>query len=108
MMVLRARRGATGSKYVTLRGGRRRALPFLLVRSGGCARSSILCGETTELSGKGVLRSLSSSSAIRLRPHRSGQAAFPHPALPGSHPHGAARGVQGGVIRGGGGGRHAG
>ena len=32
-------------------------------------------------------RSWSSSSAIRLRPHRSGQAAFPHPALPGSHPH---------------------
>ena len=31
--------------------------------------------------------SRSSSSAIRLRPHRSGQAAFPHPALPGSHPH---------------------
>ena len=28
--------------------------------------------------------SWSSSSAIRLRPHRSGQAAFPHPALPGS------------------------
>ena len=34
MMVLRARRGATGSKYVTLRGGLRRAIPFLLVRSG--------------------------------------------------------------------------
>jgi hypothetical protein len=39
MMVLRARRGRTGSKYVTLRGGRRRAIPFLLVRSGWCARS---------------------------------------------------------------------
>ena len=39
--------------------------------------------------------SWSSSSAIRLRPHRSGQAAFPHPALPGSHPHQALRGVQG-------------
>ena len=36
-MVLRARRGGTGSKYVTLRGGVRRAIPFLLVRSGGCA-----------------------------------------------------------------------
>src|SRR5713101_2592996 len=36
---------ATGSKYVTLRGGLRRAIPFLLVRSGGCARSSILCGQ---------------------------------------------------------------
>src|SRR5712671_3597385 len=35
MMVLRARRGGTGSKYVTLRGGVRRAIPFLLVRSGG-------------------------------------------------------------------------
>src|SRR5580693_2613070 len=34
MMVLRARRGGTGSKYVTLRGGLRRAIPFLLVRSG--------------------------------------------------------------------------
>src|SRR6185295_2025760 len=33
MTVLRARRGATGSKKVTLRGGRR-AIPFLLVRSG--------------------------------------------------------------------------
>ena len=40
MMVLRARRGRTGSKYVTLRGGRRRAIPFLLVRSGGCARDA--------------------------------------------------------------------
>jgi hypothetical protein len=39
--------------------------------------------------------SWSSSSAIRLRPHRSGQAAFPHPALPGSHPRRAALGVQG-------------
>ena len=37
----------------------------------------------------------SSSSAIRLRPHGSGQADFPHPALPGSDPHQAARGVQG-------------
>src|SRR3984893_13357258 len=51
MMVLRARRGGTGSKYVTLRGGLRRAIPFLLVRSGGCARSSILCGQD----GKTVL-----------------------------------------------------
>jgi hypothetical protein len=40
LMVLGARRGRTGSKYVTLRGGRRRAIPFLLVRSGGCARSA--------------------------------------------------------------------
>jgi len=40
-------------------------------------------------------RSRSSSSAIRLRPHRSGQAAFPHPALPESHPHRAAKRVQG-------------
>jgi hypothetical protein len=45
MMVLRSRRGGTGSKYETLRGGVRRAIPFL-VRSGGCARSSILCGQT--------------------------------------------------------------
>ena len=44
--------------------------------------------------------SWSSSSAIWLRPHRSGQAAFPHPALPGSNPHHAARGVHGWVIRG--------
>src|SRR6266850_31552 len=50
MMVLRARRGGTGSKYVTLRGGLRRAIPFLLVRSGGGARSSILCGQTTKRS----------------------------------------------------------
>ena len=44
--------------------------------------------------------SRSSSSAIRLRPHRSGQADFPHPALPESYPHRAARSVQGWVIRG--------
>src|ERR1700730_18733957 len=50
MTVLRARRGRTGSKYVTLRGGRRRSIPFLLVRSGGCARSSILREQTTERS----------------------------------------------------------
>jgi transposase len=55
----------------------------------------------------GHYRSWSSSSAIRLRPHRSGQAAFPHPALPGSYPHRAARGVQGCVIRGCGKGKHA-
>ena len=29
----------------TLRGGVRRIIPFLLVRSGGCARSSIRCGQ---------------------------------------------------------------
>src|SRR5258705_3371466 len=51
MIVLRARRGGTGSKYVTLRGGLRRGIPFLLVRSDGCARSSILCGQN----GKTVL-----------------------------------------------------
>src|ERR1700730_4679220 len=34
MIVLRARRAGTGSKYVTFRGGLRRAIPFLLVRSG--------------------------------------------------------------------------
>jgi hypothetical protein len=37
MMVLRAWRGRTGSKYVTLRGGRR-AIPFLLVRSGAVGK----------------------------------------------------------------------
>jgi hypothetical protein len=51
--------------------------------------------------------SWSSSSAIWLRPHRSGQAAFPHPAPPGSNPPHAARGVQGCVIRGLGKGKHA-
>ena len=45
MTVLRARRGATGSRYVTLRGGLRRAIPFLLVRS-GCGCASTLCGQT--------------------------------------------------------------
>jgi hypothetical protein len=35
MMVLRASRGGTGAKYVTLRGGLRRVIPFLLVRPGG-------------------------------------------------------------------------
>jgi hypothetical protein len=46
MMMLRARRGGTGSKYVTLRGGVRRAIPFLLVRSRlRCEGSSILCGQ---------------------------------------------------------------
>src|ERR1700724_473668 len=49
MMVLRARRGGTGSKYVTLRGGVRRAIPFLLVRSGGWARSSILCEQNDKM-----------------------------------------------------------
>jgi hypothetical protein len=34
VMVLRGRRGGTGPKYVTFRGGLRRATPFLLVRSG--------------------------------------------------------------------------
>ena len=39
---LRARRGRTGSKYVTFRGGLRRAIPFLLVGSGvGRNRNSI-------------------------------------------------------------------
>jgi hypothetical protein len=49
----------------------------------------------TRSSARRFYRSWSSSSAIRLRPHRSGRAAFPHPALPGSHPHQALRGVQG-------------
>ncbi len=35
MTVLRGRRGGTGSKYVTLRGGLRRAIPFLLVGQSG-------------------------------------------------------------------------
>jgi hypothetical protein len=34
MMVLRARRGGTGSKYVTLRGGLREAIPFLSLAQG--------------------------------------------------------------------------
>jgi hypothetical protein len=52
MMVLRARRGATGSKYVTVRGGLRRAIPFLLVRSGcGAQGCPILC----EQNGKTIL-----------------------------------------------------
>ena len=38
IMVLRARRGGAGSKYLTLRGGVRRAIPFLLVRSAGAGR----------------------------------------------------------------------
>src|SRR5260370_39481994 len=49
MMVLRARRGGTGSKYVTLRGGLRRAIPFLLVGSGGWSRSSILCEQNDKM-----------------------------------------------------------
>src|SRR5437660_9750792 len=40
-----AGRGGTGSKYVTLRDGLRRAIPFLLARSGRCARASILYGQ---------------------------------------------------------------
>ena len=44
MMVLGARRGGTGSKYVTFRGGRRRAIPFLLVGSGACVKILALCG----------------------------------------------------------------
>jgi hypothetical protein len=43
MTVLRARRGATGSKYLTFRGGLRRAIPFLLVGPKGAgARYPIL------------------------------------------------------------------
>ena len=34
MIVLRARRGGTGSKYVTLRGGLRKAIPFLSLAQG--------------------------------------------------------------------------
>jgi hypothetical protein len=44
MMVLRARRGGTGSKYVTFRGRLRRAIPFLLVGSGAGRKSSNLYG----------------------------------------------------------------
>jgi hypothetical protein len=40
IMVLRARRGGTGSKYVTFRGGLRRAIPFLLVGSGAGEEST--------------------------------------------------------------------
>jgi hypothetical protein len=39
MMVVGARRGGTGSKYVTFRGGLRRAIPFLLVGSGACIKN---------------------------------------------------------------------
>jgi hypothetical protein len=48
MTVLRARRGGTSWKWATLRGGVRRAIPFLLVGSGCGARgprSSIGCGQ---------------------------------------------------------------
>jgi uncharacterized protein (DUF2235 family) len=38
--VLRARRGATGSKYVTFRGGLQRALPILLVGQGAVVCSN--------------------------------------------------------------------
>jgi len=41
MIVLRARRGGTGSKYVTFRGGLRRAIPFRLVRSECDARDPL-------------------------------------------------------------------
>src|SRR5438128_5077935 len=39
-MVLRARRGGTGSTYETLRGRLRRAIPFLLIRSGCGAQNA--------------------------------------------------------------------
>src|ERR1700730_10790170 len=45
MIVLRARRGGTGSKYVTLRGGLRRAIPFLLVGSSGRVGSALYGGK---------------------------------------------------------------
>jgi hypothetical protein len=45
MIVLRARRGGTASIYVTLRGGRRRGIPFLLVRLGRGARDPLLYAE---------------------------------------------------------------
>jgi hypothetical protein len=44
IMVLRARRGTTGSKYVTFRGGLRRAIPFLLVGQGHVRKMSALYG----------------------------------------------------------------
>ena len=44
---VRPRRGATGSKYFTFRSGLRRAISFLLVRSGcGTQDLSILCRRT--------------------------------------------------------------
>jgi hypothetical protein len=49
IMVLRARRGGTGAKYLTLRGGRLRAIPDLLVRSSGCARSPIYADKRSGL-----------------------------------------------------------
>jgi hypothetical protein len=39
MTVLRGRLGGTGSKYVTLQGGLRRTIPFLLVRSGAVRKA---------------------------------------------------------------------
>jgi len=59
---------------------------FLRRRQGSVSRSARLLG---------VAGSWSSSSAIWLCPHGSGLADFPHPALPGSIPHYAARCVQG-------------
>src|SRR5208283_1909032 len=44
MIVLRDRCGGTGSKYVTLRGGVRRAIPFLLVWSGRGVRGPQILG----------------------------------------------------------------
>ena len=39
-----ARRGATGSKYLTFRGGLRRAIPYLLARDTGIQVSRITVG----------------------------------------------------------------
>ena len=44
MIVLRPRRGATGSKYLTFRGGVRRPIPILLVGSGQVRWLSVLYG----------------------------------------------------------------
>jgi hypothetical protein len=45
MMVVRARRVGTGSKYVTLRGRLRRVIPFLLIRSWcRCGRTQLYVG----------------------------------------------------------------
>jgi hypothetical protein len=65
-LVLRASRGGTGSKYVTLRGGVRRAMPFLLVRS-GCGAQGPQYSMRTKTVGLHVVSNHSADNHLRFR-----------------------------------------
>jgi hypothetical protein len=88
MMVLRASLGATGSKYVTLRGGLRRAIPFLLVRSGCSAQGpQFYASNTAKRSCSQIYARQKGGlwdSKVRIR--SSGQATYPVDGAPRLRP----------------------